>query len=79
LKLVLLSHESPAIRENWFGEDEYPTASLHAIHNASVIIRVVAREVVEGNVVRIERFGRIIEDRYGLIGTGEFKILDPLF
>jgi len=79
LKLVLLSHESPAIRENWFGEDGYPTASLHAIHDASVIVRVVAREVVEGNVVRIERFGRIIEDRYGLIGAGEFRIPDPLF
>jgi len=79
LKLVLLSHESPAIRESWFGEDGYPTASLHAIHDTSVIIRVVAREVVEGNVIRVERFGRIIEDRYGLIGGGEFKMPEPLF
>jgi hypothetical protein len=37
----------------------------------------VAREVVEGNVVRVERFSRVIEDRYGLIGAGKFKIPEP--
>jgi hypothetical protein len=83
LKVVLLSHESPAFKESFHGEDGYPTSAWKAIHDVSLVVRLIAREVTEGGAVRVERVGKIVEDRYGIILKNNaervFNLPEPLF
>ena len=85
LKIILVNHESPAINEPFFGEETYPTSAKKALHDVGIVVRLYTREVTEGNVVRVERVGRIILDRYGLFTKDTlnnpvyFNLPEPLF
>jgi len=47
------------------------------------VVRLIAREVTEGSAVRVERVGKIVEDRYGIILKSNakrvFNLPEPLF
>jgi|ECHhosMinimDraft_1075155.scaffolds.fasta_scaffold08467_2 RecA/RadA recombinase len=85
LKVILINHESPSINEPFFGEDTYPTSAKKALHDVGIVVRLFTREVTEGNVVKVERVGKVILDRYGLLTKDTlnnpiyFALPEPLF
>jgi hypothetical protein len=85
LKVILINHESPAINEPFFSEDAYPTSAKKALHDVGIVVRLFTRDVTEGNVVKTERVGKVILDRYGLLTKDTlnnpiyFTLPEPLF
>jgi hypothetical protein len=85
LKVILINHESPAIRGDFYNEDTYPTSARKALHDSVIVIRLFTREVTEGNIVKIVRVGKVILDRYGILTKDTlnnpiyFSLPEPLF
>jgi len=85
LKVILINHESPAIRMGFYSEDAYPTSAQKALHDSGIVIRLFTREVTEGNTVKIARIGKVILDRYNFLTKDApnnpvyFTLPEPLF
>jgi len=77
LKAVLITHRSPAIGKTWHGESESPTTAQHSMHDVSMVIRIFERDKVDelGNVIAKERIGKIVLDRYNVVGAGKIFYL----
>ncbi len=77
IKVILITHESPSVGRLWHGEDGAPTTAQHSIHDISMVIRIVMRENYDetGELVSVERIGRVIMDRYNVIGAGRIFYL----
>ncbi|MCG2892910.1 MAG: ATP-binding protein [Vulcanisaeta sp.] len=77
IKVILITHESPSVGRLWHGEDGAPTTAQHSIHDVSMVIRIVMRENYDetGELVSVERIGRVIMDRYNVIGAGRIFYL----
>jgi Cdc6-like AAA superfamily ATPase len=77
IKVVLITHESPAVGKLWYGEDGVPTTAQHSIHDMSMVIRIVMRESYDeaGELVSVERIGKVVMDRYNVIGAGKIFYL----
>jgi len=77
IKVILITHESPAVGKMWHGEDGAPTTAQHSIHDVSMVIRVLIRESYDetGELVSVERVGKIVMDRYNVIGAGKIFYL----
>jgi len=81
LKAILITHRSPAIGRMWHGEPETPTTAQHSLHDVSMVIRIFERSKVDelGNVIAKERIGKIVFDRYNVIGVGKiFYLPQPI-
>jgi len=81
LKAVLITHRSPAIGKTWHGESESPTTAQHSMHDVSMVIRIFERDKVDelGNVIAKERIGKIVLDRYNVVGAGKiFYLPQPI-
>jgi len=84
LRVILIAHESPAISE-FYLEDTYPTSARKALYDADIVIRILLREVTEGNTVKVARVGKVILDRYGVLSKDTlsnpiyFMLPEPLF
>jgi len=81
IKVVLITHESPAVGKLWHGEDGAPTTAQHSIHDISMVIRVVMRESYNevGELISVERIGKVVMDRYNIIGAGRiFYLPQPI-
>jgi len=85
LKVILINHESPEIKREFYSEDTYPTSARKALHDSMIVVRLFTREVTEGNVVKIARVGKVILDRYGILAKDApnnpiyFTLPEPLF
>jgi len=77
LKAILITHRSPAIGRSWHGESEAPTTAQHSMHDVSMVIRIFEREKYDelGKLVTKERIGKIVMDRYNVIGAGKIFYL----
>jgi len=77
IKVILITHESPAVGKLWYGEDGAPTTAQHSVHDISMVIRIVMRENYNevGELVSVERIGKIVMDRYNVIGAGKIFYL----
>jgi len=77
IKVILITHESPAVGKLWYGEDGAPTTAQHSMHDVSMVIRVLVRENYNevGELVSVERIGRVVMDRYNIIGAGKIFYL----
>ena len=77
IKVILITHESPAVGKLWHGEDGAPTTAQHSMHDVSMVIRVLVRENYDevGELVSVERIGKIVMDRYNVIGAGKIFYL----
>ena len=77
IKVILITHESPAIGKLWYGEDGAPTTAQHSMHDVSMVIRILMRENYDetGELVSVERIGKIVMDRYNVIGAGKIFYL----
>jgi len=77
IKVILITHESPAVGKLWYGEDGAPTTAQHSMHDVSMVIRVLMRESYDetGELVSVERIGKIVMDRYNVIGAGKIFYL----
>ena len=77
IKVILITHESPAVGKLWHGEDGAPTTAQHSVHDISMVIRVVMRENYDeaGELISVERIGKIVMDRYSVIGAGKIFYL----
>ena len=77
IKVILITHESPAIGKLWYGEDGAPTTAQHSMHDISMAIRVLMRESYDeaGELVSVERIGKVVMDRYNEIGAGKIFYL----
>jgi len=77
IKVILITHESPAVGKLWYGEDGAPTTAQHSMHDVSMVIRIVMRENYDetGELVSVERIGRVVMDRYNVIGAGKIFYL----
>jgi len=77
IKVILITHESPAVGKLWHGEDGAPTTAQHSVHDISMVIRIVTRENYNetGELVSVERIGKIVMDRYNIIGAGKIFYL----
>jgi len=81
LKAILITHRSPAIGRTWHGEQEAPTTAQHSMHDVSMAIRIFERNKVDelGNVITKERIGKIVLDRYNVVGEGKiFYLPQPI-
>jgi len=81
IKVILITHESPAVGKLWYGEDGAPTTAQHSIHDVSMVIRVLMRESYDetGELISVERIGKIVMDRYNVIGAGKvFYLPQPV-
>jgi len=81
IKVVLITHESPSVGKLWHGEDGAPTTAQHSIHDVSMVVRIVMRENYDetGELVSVERIGRVVMDRYNVIGAGKiFYLPQPI-
>jgi len=85
LKVILINHESPEIKEEFYDEETYPTSAKKALHDSVIVVRLFTRKVAEGNVVKIVRVGKVILDRYGILAKDApnnpvyFTLPEPLF
>ena len=79
IKVILITHESPAIGKLWYGEDGAPTTAQHSMHDVSMVIRILIRESYGelGELVSVERIGKVVMDRYNVIGAGKNFYLPP--
>jgi len=77
IKVILITHESPAVGRLWHGEDGAPTTAQHSIHDVSLVIRLVMRENYSesGELISVERIGKVVMDRYNVIGAGKIFYL----
>jgi len=77
IKVILITHESPAIGKLWYGEDGAPTTAQHSMHDVSMAVRIVMRENYDetGELVSVERIGKVVMDRYNEIGAGKIFYL----
>ena len=77
LKAILITHRSPAIGKTWHGESEAPTTAQHSMHDVGMVIRIFERDKVDelGNVIAKERIGKIVFDRYNVVGVGKIFYL----
>jgi len=77
IKVILITHESPAIGRLWYGEDGAPTTAQHSMHDVSMVIRILMRESYDetGELVSVERIGKVVMDRYNEIGAGKIFYL----
>ena len=77
IKVILITHESPSVGRLWHGEDGAPTTAQHSVHDISMVIRIVMRENYDetGELVSVERIGRVVMDRYNVIGAGKIFYL----
>jgi len=77
IKVILITHESPAVGKLWHGEDGAPTTAQHSVHDISMVIRIVTRENYNetGELVSVERIGKIVMDRYNIIGASKIFYL----
>jgi len=77
IKVILITHESPAIGKLWYGEDGAPTTAQHSMHDVSMAVRVLMRENYDetGELVSVERIGKVVMDRYNEIGAGKIFYL----
>ena len=77
IKVILITHESPAIGKLWYGEDGAPTTAQHSMHDVSMVIRILIRESYDelGELVSVERIGKVVMDRYNEIGAGKIFYL----
>ena len=77
IKVILITHESPAVGKLWHGEDGAPTTAQHSIHDVSLVIRLVMRENYSesGELISVERIGKVVMDRYNVIGAGKIFYL----
>ncbi len=77
IKVILITHESPAIGKLWYGEDGAPTTAQHSMHDVSMVVRILMRESYDetGELVSVERIGKIVMDRYNEIGAGKIFYL----
>ena len=77
IKVVLITHESPAVGKLWYGEDGAPTTAQHSMHDISMVIRILMRESYDeaGDLVSVERIGKIVMDRYNVVGAGKIFYL----
>jgi Cdc6-like AAA superfamily ATPase len=81
IKVILITHESPAVGKLWYGEDGAPTTAQHSMHDISMVIRVLMRESYDetGELVSVERVGKVVMDRYNVIGAGKiFYLPQPI-
>ena len=81
IKVILITHESPAVGKLWYGEDGSPTTAQHSMHDVSMVIRILMRENYDetGELVSVERIGKIVMDRYNVIGAGRiFYLPQPI-
>ncbi len=77
IKVILITHESPAVGKLWYGEDGAPTTAQHSMHDVSMVVRIVMRENYDetGELISVERIGRVVMDRYNVIGAGKIFYL----
>jgi len=77
IKVILITHESPSVGKLWHGEDGAPTTAQHSVHDISMVIRIVMRENYDetGELISVERIGRVVMDRYNVIGAGKIFYL----
>ena len=77
IKVILITHESPSVGKLWHGEDGAPTTAQHSVHDISMVIRVVTRENYDetGELISVERVGKVVMDRYNVIGAGKIFYL----
>ena len=77
IKVILITHESPAVGKLWHGEDGAPTTAQHSVHDISMVVRVVMRENYDetGELISVERVGKVVMDRYNVIGAGKIFYL----
>jgi len=81
IKVILITHESPAVGKLWYGEDGAPTTAQHSMHDVSMVIRILMRESYDeaGELVSVERIGKVVMDRYNEIGAGKiFYLPQPI-
>jgi hypothetical protein len=81
IKVILITHESPSVGKLWHGEDGAPTTAQHSVHDISMVIRIVMRENYDetGELISVERIGKIVMDRYNVIGAGRiFYLPQPI-
>jgi len=85
LKVLLIAHESPVVSGEFYREDTYPTSTRKALYDADIVVKVLLREVTEGNTIKIVRIGKVILDRYGILTKDSFNnpvyftLPEPLF
>jgi adenosyl cobinamide kinase/adenosyl cobinamide phosphate guanylyltransferase len=77
IKVILITHESPAIGKLWYGEDGAPTTAQHSMHDVSMVVRILMRESYDetGELVSVERIGKVVMDRYNEVGAGKIFYL----
>jgi len=77
IKVILITHESPAVGKLWHGEDGAPTTAQHSVHDISMMVRIVMRENYNetGELISVERIGKVVMDRYNVIGAGKVFFL----
>ena len=77
IKVILITHESPSVGRLWYGEDGAPTTAQHSMHDVSMVVRIVMRENYDetGELISVERIGRVVMDRYNVIGAGKIFYL----
>jgi len=81
IKVILITHESPAVGRLWYGEDGAPTTAQHSMHDVSMVVRIVMRENYDetGELISVERIGRVVMDRYNVVGAGRiFYLPQPI-
>jgi hypothetical protein len=81
IKVILITHESPAVGKLWHGEDGAPTTAQHSMHDVSMVVRILMRENYDetGELISVERIGKIVMDRYNVVGAGKvFYLPQPI-